>query len=122
SAAKKEMEKALENLEKAKKSAGTLAEALAAEQAAYQALLRLQQHEYQVIRNQRNQQGGSSGRQQQMQQQLDQLDLKQADKRYETQRQAQKQQQNSDRREQLQVQNRLQELARRQQDLNDRLK
>jgi hypothetical protein len=121
-AAKKEMQKALENLEKAKGSPATLPDALAAEQAAYQALLRLQQHEYQVMRNQRNQQGGGgSSRERQMQRQLDQLDLKQADNRYETQRQAQRQQ-TTERREQLQVQNRLQELARRQQDLNDRLK
>lgn len=121
-AAKKQMEKALSNLEKAKNSPATLPEALAAEQAAYQELLRLQQHEYQVMRNRRNQQqGGGGGRQEQMQRQLDQLDLKSEENRYETQRQAQKQQ-TSERREQLQVQNRLQELARRQQDLNDRLK
>jgi hypothetical protein len=122
SAAKKEMEQALSNLDKAKQSPATLPEALAAEQAAYQALLRLQQHEYQVMRNRRNQQqGGGGGRQQEMQRQLDQLDLKSEENRYETQRQAQKQQ-TSERREQLQVQSRLQELARRQEDLNDRFK
>jgi hypothetical protein len=121
SAAKKEMEKALANLEKAKSSPATLPEALAAEQAAYQALLKLQQHEYQVMRNQRNQQGSGSSRDQQLQRQLDQMDITQADSRYETQRQAQRPQA-SEQREQIQVQNRLQELARRQQDLNDRLK
>jgi predicted nuclease with TOPRIM domain len=47
--------------------------------------------------------------------------LKQSENRYETQRQA-RAPQNQERREQLAVMNRLQELARRQQDLNDRLK
>jgi len=121
SAAKKEMEAALSRLEKATNSPGSLPEALAAEQAAYQALLKLQQHEYQVMRNRNRSQGGGSSREQQMQRQLEQMDLTQSENRYETQRQAQRQQ-NNERREQLQVQNRLQELARRQQDLNDRLK
>src|SRR5439155_12931 len=47
--------------------------------------------------------------------------LKQSDNRYETQRQASAQQ-NGEQREQLQVLNRLKELAQRQQDLNERLK
>ena len=115
------METALSRLEKATNSPAALPEALAAEQAAYQALLKLQQHEYQVMRNRNRSQGGGSSREQQMQRQLDQMDLTQSDNRYETQRQAQRPQ-NNERREQLQVQNRLQELARRQQDLNDRLK
>jgi hypothetical protein len=120
SSAKKEMETALQRLEAAKNSPASLPDALAAEQAAYQALLKLQQHEYQVTRNRnRSQSGGSQG--QQMQRQLEQMDLTQSENRYETQRQAQKPQP-SERREQLQVMNRLQELARRQQDLNDRLK
>jgi hypothetical protein len=121
STAKKEMESALSRLEKATNSPAALPEALAAEQAAYQALLKLQQHEYQVMRNRNRSQGGGGSREQQMQRQLDQMDLTQSDNRYETQRQAQRPQ-NNERREQLQVQNRLQELARRQQDLNDRLK
>jgi hypothetical protein len=121
STAKKEMETALSRLEKATNSPASLPEALAAEQAAYQALLKLQQHEYQVMRNRNRSQGGGGSREQQMQRQLDQMDLTQSDNRYETQRQAQRPQ-NNERREQLQVQNRLQELARRQQDLNDRLK
>lgn len=121
SAAKKEMETALARLEKATNSPASLPDALAAEQAAYQALLKLQQHEYQVQRNRNRSQGGGSSRNQQMQRQLDEMDLTQSENRYETQRQAQRPQDNQ-RREQLQVQNRLQELARRQQDLNDRLK
>jgi hypothetical protein len=120
--AMKEMEKAVERLQAATNSPGKLANALAAEQAAYQALLKLQQHEYQVTRsrNQR-QQGGGGSREQQMQRQLEQMDLTQEENRYETQRQAQSPK-NAERQEQLQVMNRLQELARRQQDLNERLK
>ena len=121
STAKKEMETALSRLEKATNSPASLPEALAAEQAAYQALLKLQQHEYQVMRNRNRSQGGGGSREQQMQRQLEQMDLTQSENRYETQRQAQRPQ-NNERREQLQVQNRLQELARRQQDLNERLK
>ena len=56
-----------------------------------------------------------------MQRQLEQMDLTESDNRYEQQRQAQAPA-GAQRREQLQVLNRLQELARRQQDLNDRLK
>ena len=118
--ASKEMTKALTRLSRAAQSPGELPEALAAEQAAYQALLRLQEHEYQVNRSRnRGRQGGGQGGQ--MQRQLEQMDLTQSENRYETQRLAQPPA-NAQRREQLQVMNRLQELARRQQDLNDRLK
>ncbi|MGH7971522.1 MAG: hypothetical protein ACREIC_22620, partial [Limisphaerales bacterium] len=115
-----EMENALARLDRSTNSPAGLAQALASEQAAYQALLKLQEHEYQVSR-QRNQGQNSGGRQQQMQRQLDQLELTQSENRYENQRQAQAPQ-NTERREQLQVMNRLQELARRQTDLNERLK
>ena len=119
----KDMEDALARLERVANSPALLAEALLAEQAAYQALLKLQEHEYQVsrARSQSKGQQSSSQQQQQMQRQLDQLELSQSENRYETQRQAQSPQ-SQERKEQLQVQNRLQELARRQQDLNDRLK
>jgi hypothetical protein len=120
STAKQEMKNALDRLDRATNSPAALPDALAAEQAAYQALLKLQQHEYQVTRGQNR--GGAGAGGQQMQRQLDQMDLTQSENRYETQRQAQKPQQPAERREQLQVLNRLQELARRQQDLNDRLK
>ena len=118
--AKKEMEKAMTLLDEAMKSPASLSGALSAEKAAYQALLKLQEHEFQVQRSRNQSQGGGS-RDQQMQRQLEQLDFKQSDDRYETQRQAQPQQ-NPQRREDLQVMNRLQELARRQQDLNEKLK
>lgn len=114
-----EMEKALERLKAAATEPGPLAQALPAEQAAYQALLKLQARETNVSRGQRG--GGGGGGGQMTQRQIDQLDLKQSDNRYETQRQA-RAPQNQERVEQLAVMNRLQELARRQQDLNERLK
>jgi hypothetical protein len=113
-----EMELALARLQQATNSPATLKDALAAEQAAYQALIQLQAHEYQVSRS-RNR--GQSGRNQQMQRQLEELDLTETENRYENQREAQRTQ-NPERREQLQIMSRLQELARRQQDLNARLK
>ncbi len=116
----REMDRTLSRLRAATNSPSALAEALAAEQAAYQALLRVQEHEYQVSRQRNRSQGSNSGGEQ-MQRQLDQMDLTESENRYEEQRQAQAPQ-TGQRREQLQVLNRLQELARRQQDLNDRLK
>jgi len=118
--ATKEMERALDELQKLTNSPAMFKDALAAEQSAYQVLLKLQLHEYQVTR-QRNRNRSGSSRQQQMERQLEQMELTQSEDRYENQRQAQAPQ-NSQRREQLQVMNRLQELARRQNDLNDRLK
>jgi hypothetical protein len=114
----KKMEEALAHLNHAGNSTNALDQALAAEQAAYQSLLKLQEHEFQVTRSRRNQGGG--GRQQQMQRQLEQMDLAQSEDRYETLRQAQAPQA-PQQREQLQVASRLQDLARRQQDLNERL-
>ncbi|HEV2392817.1 MAG TPA: hypothetical protein VG146_10690 [Verrucomicrobiae bacterium] len=120
SAAVRNMEQALDRLKDCGKSPAELSAALTAERAAYQALLKVQQHEFQVMRNSnRSQNGGASS--QQMQRELEQLDLTQPDNRYETERQAQTPQ-TAQRREQLAVLNRLDELSRRQQDLNDRLK
>jgi len=96
-----------------------LTEALASEQAALQALLKLQQRETNVTRS-RSRRGGQGG-EQGNQRQIDQLDLAQTENRYETRRDAQAPA-NTERREQLQVMNRLQELARRQQEVNERLK
>ena len=121
SAAVKEMEKALARLNQATNSPAALAGALAAEQAAYEALLKLQEHEYQVMRSRQNRARGGGSKNERMQRQLEQLDMTQSENRYETQRQAQQPKDNQAR-EQLQIMNRLQELARRQQDLNDRLK
>ncbi|WP_425613907.1 DUF4175 family protein [Anatilimnocola sp. NA78] len=102
--------------------------ALAAEQAAYQALLKLRAREHEVTRQQQQQQQGQQSsqqsRSQQQREQLQQLDLKEEENRYETQRAAQEQQQQESAadRENRQVLNRLRELAQRQHDLNDRLK
>lgn len=116
----RDLEKAQAALEKAAQTPSSLTEALAAEQSAFQILLRLQQREYEVSRNRSRSQSGQSSREQQMQRQLDQLDLTQPENRYENERLAQPPQ-SAERREQLQVMNRLSELGRRQQDLNERL-
>lgn len=120
SAAISQMERSLVELDKAKDSPPALAEALVAEQAAYQALLKLQARETQVTRSKNRSPGQGQG-ESRNQRQLDELDLTQSEDRYETQRQAQAPQ-NQERREELQVLNRLQELARRQEDVNQRLK
>jgi hypothetical protein len=100
--------------------------ALAAEQAAYQSMLKLRAREHEVVRQQQRSQQNqrqNSARSQQQREQLDQLDLRQEENRYETQRSAEEQQkESSEERENRQVLNRLRELARRQHDLNDRLK
>ncbi len=98
----------------------SLPDALAAEQSAYQALLRLASRETQVAQGQPGQPGQSS-RGQRAQRQLDQLDLRQSQNRYETERQAAPPQ-DPQQREQLQAFNRLKELAQRQQDVNERLR
>ncbi len=104
--------------------------AIAAEQSAYQALLKLRAREHEVVRsNQRQQQQSQSQSARQSansraQQQLGQLELKEDENRYETQRQAnalespEAQEQAEDR----QVLNRLRELSQRQNDLNERMK
>ena len=116
----KAMEQAIVKLKEAATAPKALAQALPAEQAAYQALLKLQTRETNITRS-RSRGQGQGGQGQQNQRQIDQLDLTQAENRYETQRQAQAPQ-NAERKEQMQVTNRLQELARRQQDLNERMK
>ncbi len=119
SAVVQDMEKAADQLSAAAKSTAPLTAALGAEQSALQNLLKLQAREHSVARGNRNQRGGQG--QQAGQRQLDQLDLAREENRYETQRQA-RSQQTPQRKEQLQVLNRLQELSRRQQDLNERLR
>jgi len=120
------MKQAADHLDKAGKegSTSTLGAALAAEQVAYQALLKLRAREFNVTRSrsqQRGQGGQASGGP--SQQQLQQLELSNDENRYEEQSTAkanspQQQQQ----RETRQVMNRLKELAQRQTDLNQRLK
>jgi hypothetical protein len=123
----KHMNQAIVHLAEAKGSTdrAALPPALSAEQSAYQALLRLRAREHRVVRANSQQaaqaSSSASGRQSRAQQQLEQLKLKDSENRYETQRQADSQQEAADR-ETLQVLNRLRELARRQNDLNRRLK
>lgn len=126
------MQQAAEQLKTASETPARepLKPALAAAQAAYQSLLKLRAREHEVVRQQQQQQRGqqsssqqSSARSQQQNQQLQQLDLKNEENRYETERTAQeRQQETAEDRENRQVQNRLRELARRQNDVNDRLK
>ncbi len=115
-----DMGRALVRLKDAGESVAALGPALEAEQAAYQGLLKLQAHETEVTRSRRGR-GQGQGGEMANQRQLDQLELSQDENRYETQREAQAPN-TPERREQLQVLNRLQELARRQEDLNARLK
>jgi hypothetical protein len=120
----KSMEKAAEHLTAAKDSTKPLPQALAAEQAAYQSLLKLQAREFQVQRQQQQQaQSQQSRRQQQQQSQINQLDLKQQENRYEQQNQASAQQeQDPAKKEQLEQLSKLKDLAQRQQDINEKLK
>jgi len=117
-----EMQRALGLLTTAEKATAPLTDALAAEQAAYNALLKLAAHEFRVQRNQQ-QQGKGKGQQQGDKQraQLDQIEMKDEKKRYEKQSEAE-QPQNDQQKEQLAVLNRLKELAQRQQDINERVK
>jgi hypothetical protein len=116
------METSLEHLGEAteSESPAELIPALAAEQSAYQELLKLRQREHQVGQNQGTGRG-SGARSARSEQQLQQLELTQRENRYETERLAQSQQQSAQR-ENLQVLNRLRDLARRQNDMSNKLK
>ncbi len=120
--ASKHMETSLEHLTKAAKSPSDteLIPALAAEQSAYQELLKLKERENEIARSRNAQRGNSSGSAR-SDQQLRQLELRQREDRYETQRLAQSEQQETQR-EDIQVLNRLRELARRQNEMADRLR
>jgi hypothetical protein len=100
--------------------------ALSAEQAAYQALLKLRAREFNVTRSNQQQQQGQQGAAggSASQQQLQQLELSAEENRYETQsRAAAASQENAEQLEESrQILNRLSELARRQEDLNERLR
>lgn len=117
------MQLALENLTAALDSPEPLPQALESEQAAYQALLRLQEREYEVARRRQagRSQRSQSSRQQLMQRQLQQLDLTDQADRYETERLA-REPLTPERREQTEILNRLRELARRQEDINQQLR
>ncbi|MFO0820611.1 MAG: hypothetical protein U1A77_21870 [Pirellulales bacterium] len=108
----------------------TLEPALRSERAAYQSLLKLRAREHEVVRQQQQQQqrsqqqrSSSSSRSQQQEQQLQNLEMREEENRYETQSEAREREEESQQdRENRQVLNRLRELARRQHDLNERLK
>ena len=122
-AAARHMETSLEHLGEAveSESATELTPALAAEQSAYQELLKLRQREHQVGQSRSSSQSSSSARSARSQQQLQQLELTQRENRYETERLAQSQEQTAQR-EDLQVLNRLRDLARRQDEMSKKLK
>ncbi|HZV33203.1 MAG TPA: hypothetical protein VFB72_01400, partial [Verrucomicrobiae bacterium] len=118
-AAIKEMERARAALTAAKNAPDKLPAAIAAEQAAYQALLKMIPRETRVSRSRRGSSSGQAG--QAGQQELNQLELTSEENRYETERQASAAP-TEQQREQLRIADRLKELAQRQQDLNERLK
>ncbi len=108
---------------------GDLPAALSAEQAAYQALLKLRAREFEVTRSASRQKSKSSSSasssRSPSQQQLRQLDLADEQQRYETQSAAREQrekQAQKERQENQELADRLKELARRQTDLTDRAK
>ncbi|RME95929.1 MAG: hypothetical protein D6766_01975, partial [Verrucomicrobia bacterium] len=118
------MQEAGEHLAAAVDSPEPLPRALEAEQAAYQALLRLQEREYEVARRQQQQgrsRASQNSRQRMMRRQLQELDLTDRADRYETERLA-GEPMTPERREQTEILNRLRELARRQEDINQQLR
>jgi len=112
-AAIQEMEKAKAALAKAKETPAEFPAALAAEQSAYQALLKMIPHDYRISNSRGKGRSGRAG--QPGQGQVDQLEMTSQENRYETERQAAKQ------RPQSEMADKLKNLAQRQQDLNDRL-
>ena len=82
----KQMERALKLLEEAKGEPKKLESAVAAQQASYQALLKLAEREFKV--NEKKGGKGSKGGEQGRQGQVDQLELKMNKNRYEEQKQA----------------------------------
>jgi len=99
-----------------------LDEALRHEQAAYQGLLKLRARETQIMRSKGSPAGGGGGQQSAAGQNLDELDLNDEEQRYETQNRAADPQQTAADREKEEFLKRLRELARRQEDMNDKIK
>ena len=99
-----------------------LRQALRQERSAYETLLKLRAREHQIVKSQQQQsQSSQSASQRDRQEQLEQLQLEQDDNRYETEQQAETSEPSAQR-ETRQVMNRLEELARRQKDVNEQLK
>ncbi|MFH1716673.1 MAG: DUF4175 family protein [Planctomycetota bacterium] len=122
-AATKHMETSLDHLDKAGQtpSAEELTPALASERSAYEELLKLRQREHQVARSQSSGRRSSSAASARSERQLQQLELRENENRYEAERLARSEEQPTQR-EDLQVLNRLRELARRQNEMSDKLK
>ncbi len=114
----KDMQQAEKALQTARNHPADLPAAVTAEQAAYQALLKLVPHEYRVSRSRRGSAGGAG---QPGQRQMEQLEMTSEENRYETERQVAAAP-TGQQREQLEAADRLKQLAQRQQDLNDRLR
>lgn len=115
----KEMERAQAALAEAAKSRDKLSAAVSAEQAAYQALLKLNSRETRMRRSNRQQQGQQQ--QNQNDSEMNQLDLPEEQNRYESESQAQTPQ-DAQQRQRSQNADRLRDLSQRQQDLNERLR
>lgn len=101
-----------------------LTQALSSEKLAYESLLKLRAREHSIVRS-RQQSSSSqsqSSSQQNRQQQIDQLELDEDDSNYQNQQQASESGSTNNEQEARQVMNRLDELARRQKDLNEQLK
>ncbi len=119
-----QMDQAIEHLTEAGETISKLPlpQALAAEQAAYQTLLKLRAHEFEVSRSQQKPgQQSSSASAQRRQQQLDQLELKKDENRYEMQSEATEEDAEAPASVDRQILNRLKELAQRQEDINKQL-
>ncbi|UCG58475.1 MAG: hypothetical protein JSU70_03000, partial [Phycisphaerales bacterium] len=116
------MQTSLGHLTEATESASTteLTPALAAEQSAYQELLKLRQREHSIARGRGDSQSGSRASAR-SERQLEQLELRARRDRYETQRLARSQDQAAQS-EDVQVLNRLGDLARRQNEMSDKLR
>jgi len=115
----KEMEHSQKDLEASKSAPEKLSAALAAEQSAYQDLLKATPREYRMRRSRQGQGGSGSG--QPNQEEVNQLDMAEDNTRYETESQAAAAQ-TAQQKEQSETMDKLKQLARRQQDLNERLR
>jgi hypothetical protein len=117
----KSMKDALDPLGMAaeKKKRASLNQALTFEQSALEWLHQAQSREHMIMRSKSKQ--SASGKQKQMQNQLMELEMKQDEQRYEEEKQA-TEEQTAEQQENLQVLNRLKELARRQEALAEKMK
>jgi len=118
------MQNTLEHLGESIESASSteLTPALGTEQLAYQELLKLRGRDSQVARSRSSSSSSrNSGASARSRQQLQQLELRDRQDRYETERSPQTQEQ-AQQREDLQVLNRLRELARRQNEMSEKLR